>query len=240
VKTIQPKTKSASKTVTAPHTASATPGPAPEATDASSSTHPAPSPASPAPPALASAIANPSYVPPGELPPAAGVIGTPEGWKPMPKKKTSARGQRPRGPQVTDATAAAKELTQSPTYGSDFGTHAPSAGQIGFVMTNAATWRDRWQQAKMFLAYCAEQRATWEDAALGQMDTLKPVFDFLTQREPKVVERYPVTGKYLGVASTIATRGAASRKAKAKEAAKSAPAEAPAATPAPATSVKSS
>jgi hypothetical protein len=145
---------------------------------------------------------------------------------------------------VTDATAAAKEIAQSSSYETDFGAHAPSAGQIAFVVTNAATWRDRWQQARTFVAYCAEQRATWEDAALGQMDGLKPAFNYLAQREPKVAEKYPVTGKFLKAGSTIASRAVASRKANAKAKAKGEPTsaapEAPVASPAPATSVKAS
>ena len=194
-------------------------------------------------PAVVAAPVDPLYAPPGEIPPAPGVIATPEGWRPTPKKRKSARGQRPRGAQVTDAAAAAKEISQSATYTSDFGAHAPTAGQIAFVVNNAASWRARWQAAQAFTMYCSEQRATWETAALAQMDTLKPLFDFLAQREPKVAEKYPVTGKYLGVGSTIARRASESRKAKVKTQTKTkaGATAAPAAAPdAPATGVKAS
>jgi hypothetical protein len=175
-----------------------------------------------------STASAPPITPPGDLPPATGVPATPTGWEPTPKKRTSARGLRPRGAQVTDAAAAAKELSESPTYASDLGPHAPPADQVAFMMTNAAEWRDTWQAATKYLAYCSEQRATWENASLAQMDTLKPAFEYLEQRDPKAAEKYPATTKYLGAGSAITTRAAEKRKKKDSAAVKAAKAATPA------------
>jgi hypothetical protein len=96
------------------------------------------------------------------------------------------------------------------------------------MMTNAAEWRDTWQAATKYLAYCSEQRATWENASLAQMDTLKPAFEYLEQRDPKAAEKYPATTKYLGAGSAITTRAAEKRKKKDSAAVKAAKAATPA------------
>jgi hypothetical protein len=174
-----------------------------------------------------STAAAPPITPPGNMPPAAGVLAMPTGWEPTPKKRTSARGPRPRGAQITDAAAAAKEITQSSTYEDDFGPHAPPAAQVAFVTANAATWRTTWQQAKRFYAYCTEQRAAWEGEAISQMDTLKPAYAYLAERDPKAAGNYPATARYLDAGSVIATRAGASRKAKTLAKAKAATSAAP-------------
>jgi hypothetical protein len=171
--------------------------------------------------ALASAVAAAApMTPPGDLPPAVGAPATPQQWVPTPKKKRGARGLRPRGVQVSSAQAVAKEITQSPTYVADFGSRAPAAGQVAFVVTNAAKWRDTWQGAKKFFQYASEQRAAWENDALAQMDALKPAFEYAASRDSTVAEKYAATSKYLGETNAIAERAAVVRKVTAKAEAK--------------------
>jgi hypothetical protein len=168
-------------------------------------------------PALASAVAAAAPVtPPGDLPPAVGAPATPADWVPAPRKKRGARGLRPKAVQVTNAEAAAKEITASTTYVADFGSRAPAAPQVAFVVTNAVKWRDTWQAAKKFFAYASEQRATWENDALAQMDALKPAFTYAASRDGTIAEKYSATSKFLGATNAIASRAATSRKAKAK------------------------
>jgi hypothetical protein len=168
--------------------------------------------------ALAPAIAAaaPPITPPGDLPPAVGAPAPPAAWVPTPKKKRGAQGHRPRGVQLTSAQAVAKELSGSATYSADFGSRAPAAAQVAFVLTNAAKWRDTWQAAKRFFVYASEQRATWENDALAQMDALKPAFEYAASRDGTVAEKYAATAKYLGEANAIAARGVTVRKARAK------------------------
>ena len=168
--------------------------------------------------ALAPAIAAaaPPITPPGDLPPAVGAPAPPAGWVAVQKKKRSAHGLRPKGVQTTSAQSVAKELTGSATYAADFGSRAPAAAQVAFVMTNAAKWRDTWQAAKKFFVYASEQRATWENDALAQMDALKPAFDYAASRDGTVTEKYAATAKYLGETNAIAARAVTVRKAKAK------------------------
>jgi len=206
------KTKAAKKNVTSKSSTSNTSHLNPDATIA-------PSPEVSAPNVVlvaSAAAAAPPMTPPGDLPPAAGAPAPPEGWTPVLKKKRSARGLRPKGVQITSAVAAAKELTQSATYATDFGSRAPAAAQVAFVVTNAAKWRDTWQAAKKFFAYASEQRATWENDAVAQMDALKPAFDYAASRDTTVAEKYAATSKYLGATNAIAERAATVRKAKAK------------------------
>jgi hypothetical protein len=169
-------------------------------------------------PALAPAIAAaaPPITPPGDLPPAVGAPQPPAGWVAAPGTKRSPKGLRPRGAQISNAVAAAKEITESATYAADFGSRAPAAGQVAFVVTNAAKWRAVWHTAKAFLTYASEQRATWENDALAQMDALKPAFNYAASRDGTVTEKYSATAKYLAENSQIAERGAAQRKEKAK------------------------
>jgi hypothetical protein len=184
-------------------------------------------------PALASAVAAAAPItPPGDMPPAVGAPAPPDGWVPAPKKKRGAQGLRPKGVQITGAQAAAKELTQSSTYVADFGSRAPAAAQVAFVVTNAAKWRDTWQASKKFFEYSSEQRAKWENDALAQMDALKPAFDYAASRDTGLAEKYSATTKYLGETNAIAARAATVRKAKAK-AKKGATPASPAASPAP-------
>ena len=167
--------------------------------------------------ALAPAIAAaPPITPPGDLPPAVGAPAPPVGWVPAPKKKRGAQGLRPKGVQMTSAQTVAKELAGSATYSADFGSRAPAAAQVAFVMTNAAKWRDTWQAARKFLVYASEQRATWENDALVQMDALKPAFEYAASRDGTVAEKYAATTKYLGETNAIAARAVTVRKAKAK------------------------
>ena len=94
-------------------------------------------------PALAPAVvAAPPVTPPGDLPPAVGAPAPPKEWVPAPGKRRGGKGSRPRGAQITSAVAAAKELTQSASYVADFGSRAPAAPQVAFVVTNAAKWRN--------------------------------------------------------------------------------------------------
>jgi hypothetical protein len=174
--------------------------------------------------ALAPAIAAaaPPITPPGDLPPAVGAPPPPAGWVPAPGKKRGPKGLRPKGAQISNAVAAAKEITESATYAADFGSRAPAAGQVAFVVTNAAKWRAVWQTAKAFCTYASEQRATWENDALAQMDALKPAFNYAASRDGTVEEKYSATAKYLGENSQIAERAVTVRKENAKAKAKAA------------------
>ena len=159
--------------------------------------------------------------PPGDLPPAAGGIAEPpDGWVPAPPKGRRVRGLRPKGAQISDAVAAADELGKSSTYVEDFGSRAPAAAQVAFVVTNAAQWRSTWQASKRACEYAAQQRAVWENDAMAQMDALKPAFDYAMTRDASVSAKYAATAKYLGETNAIAARAASSRKAAAKAAAK--------------------
>jgi hypothetical protein len=185
--------------------------------------------------AVAALPVMPPVTPPGDLPPATATPTPPSGWEPTPKKKRGPRGLRPKAVQIASAVAVAKELTGSATYQADFGSRAPSAAQVAFVVTNAAKWRATWAAAKKFYAYAAEQRATWENEALVHMDKLKPAFEYVTARDPVVAEKYSATSKYLGATNAIAARAATVRKAneKAKKGGAAAlPAAAATATPA--------
>lgn len=162
------------------------------------------------------AAAAPPITPPGDLPPATGAPATPKGWVPATKKRGGPIGLRPKTTQIANAVSAAKELASSTTYENDFGTRAPPAAQIAYVVTNAAKWRDLWQGAKAFFAYASEQRAVWENDALTQMDALKPAYEYAASREAGVADKYAATGKFLGATNAIAARAATSRKAKTK------------------------
>jgi hypothetical protein len=160
---------------------------------------------------------TPPITPPGHLPLAAATVpAPPEEWTPAAKTKRSARGLRPRGAQTRIAAAVAEELAQAPSYADHFGSHAPDAKMIAFLMTNAVAWRDTWHAAKKLLEYATEQRATWENAAMEQMEALKPPFEYVASRDHTVAETYAATAKYLGETRAIAVRGARVRKAKAK------------------------
>lgn len=178
-------------------------------------------------PALAAAL---PMTPPGDLPPAIGVPEPRAGWEPSPKRGRARTGLRPKAAQAANAAAVAKEITESTTYVADFGSRAPAAAQVAFVVTNAAKWRETWQAARRFFVYASEQRAAWENTALAQMDALKPAFSYATTRDATVEEKYAATAQYLGATNAIAARAATSRKAKAKEK-KGATAPAPAVAP---------
>jgi hypothetical protein len=175
---------------------------------------------------------TPPVTPPGEMPPAVGAPAPPEGWKATPTKgRGRALGSRLKRVQGASQAAAAKELATSTTYVSDFGSRAPSPTVLGFLLSNAAAWRAIWDGATQFLAYAAEQRQKWEDAASAEMAALAPSFDFVASRDPAIAQKYAATAKYLGAASASAKRAVVTRKAKAAKA-KKAEAAAPSATPA--------
>jgi hypothetical protein len=174
--------------------------------------------------------------PPGDLPPAVGVPATPKDWKARPTAgRGRTRGTKLTKDQVTSAAAAAGEITKSATYATDFGPHAPSQATLGFLMNNSAQWRAEWEHASQYLTYAAEQRAAWDQAVLGQMDTLKQAFDFVASREPAVTEKYSATAKFLEARSAVAERAANTRKEKLHAKAKGA--DAVPATPEPAPAV---
>jgi hypothetical protein len=150
--------------------------------------------------------------PPGDMPPTAGVPATPKDWKARPAGK--GRGAKLMKDQVTSAAAAAGEITKSTTYAADFGPHAPSQATLGFLVNNSTRWRAEWEHASQYLTYAAEQRAAWDQAMLGQMDTLKQAFDFVASREPAVTEKYSATEKFLDARSAVGQRAANTRKEK--------------------------
>jgi hypothetical protein len=176
--------------------------------------------------------------PPGDMPPTTGVPATPKDWKARPSRgKGRTRGAKLTKDQVTSAAAAAGEITKSTTYATDFGPHAPSQATLGFLMDNSTRWRMEWEHASQYLTYAAEQRAAWDQAMLGQMDTLKQAFDFVASREPVVTEKYSATAKFLDARSAVGQRAANTRKEKLQAKAKGAaavPATPEPATPAPA------
>ena len=157
---------------------------------------------------------TPPITPPGDMPLPARAPAPREGWQ-RTKKKRGARGRRLQAVQATNAVAAANELATSTTYVEDFGTRAPSAEIVSFLILNAAEWRDAWAEAEKFSAYCAEQRAAWEAEALAQMSALKPAFDYVAARDSAAMQKYAATARYLGAAKVVAARANATKKAKA-------------------------
>ncbi len=128
---------------------------------------------------------------PGDLPPTRTTRGAPAGWQ---KKQTSRKGktgQRPKRDQIAYSLDVANELSSSTTYDQDFKGLAPPAATLSFLITNGAKWRKEWQAAKTYLAYVAQQRAAWEDAALDHMDELKPTFSLVTAQNGSVAKKYP-------------------------------------------------
>jgi hypothetical protein len=103
-------------------------------------------------------------------------------------------------------------------------------------MSNSTRWRAEWEHASQYLTYAAEQRAAWDQAMLGQMDTLKQAFDFVASREPAVTEKYSATGKFLDARSVVGQRAASTRKEKLQAKAKGAGAVPATEEPAPAAS----
>jgi hypothetical protein len=185
----------------------------------------------------------PPTTPPGDLPPAARAPSTPADWKASAVKgRGKTRGQRVTKEQAENATAAAGELSGSTTFADDFGARAPSPLVMGFLLSNAATWRTIWDGANQFVTYSSEQRAAWEAAAQSELDSFRPAFELALSTEPALAKKYPATAKYLGAKSVIAKRAAGTRKAKlvakAKQAGSTAAPSAPAANavPPPATS----
>jgi hypothetical protein len=158
-------------------------------------------------------------------------VTAPSDWTAAPGKKRGGKGPHPRGAQISDAVSSANEIVKSPTYVEDFGTRAPSAAGVAFVVTNAAKWRTAWNVAKKGYEYASEQRAAWEADALAQMDALKPAFQYAQARDASLAQKYSATAKYMNEASAIATRAASSRKAAKKAADKGAPAPATSAAP---------
>ena len=168
--------------------------------------------------ASAVAPAGVTLTPPGDLPPAAGAPPTPSGWSARPaKKKGGTRGRRPRRAQVTNAMGVAQEIVESATYAEDFGSRAPTAANVAFVVANAAKWREIWEAARQFARYAAEQRAAWDQEALAQMEALKPAFEYVASRDASAVQSYSATAKYLTATSEIAARAASARRARAQK-----------------------
>jgi hypothetical protein len=75
-------------------------------------------------------------------------------------------------------------------------------------------WRDAWEDAVRWAAYCSEQRRVWEDDSLAKIAAFRPVFDYLAA----AATRYPATRMLVGARSASARRGAAKKKNEKKEA----------------------
>ena len=160
---------------------------------------------------------------PGALPPSLGTLPMPARWiVPKPNRRNAKRGLRPRGGQVDAAQRVASELAASRTYESDFGALAPSRERLAFLLENAAQWRACWNEAVRYLAYCASQRAAWEDEGLRQMALLKPIFAILQDRDGTRAAKYSATEAYLNEGIVITKRGVASRNAKTRAKARAA------------------
>ncbi len=219
--TVRTHTLSKTAKVPTPNPTEANAVPTPNPTEANAvSTQPLRSPVTSVPVTgvLASSATAPAapLTPPGDLPPAGSAPAPREGWEPGPKKKRGRHGPRPVAVQNANASAVARELTESRTYAEDFGSRAPAAAQVAYVVTNAAKWRELWTGLKRYFAYVSEQRALWEDSALAQMNALKVPFDYAASRDAKLAEKYAATSKYLGAGTAIAQRALLSRKANAR------------------------
>jgi hypothetical protein len=159
--------------------------------------------------------------PAGDQPPTAVAPAPPVGWKKT-KGARSKEGLRPQKAQLDNAVAAASELTGSETYAEDFLGQGPDAETLATNLTTASKWRDAWTAAKQWLAYCAEQRGIWDEAAYGGINTLKPVYDFVTSRNAGVAKKYTALGQVVNAKSAIAQSAAVRKKTATKKAAKAA------------------
>jgi hypothetical protein len=115
----------------------------------------------------------------------------------------------------------------SSTYAEDFLGQGPDAEALATNLTTASKWRDAWNAARLWEAYCAEQRAKWDDAAYGGVNALKPVYDFVTSRNAGVAKKYTALGQVVNARSAIVQSAAARKKAAKKRAAKAAASPAP-------------
>jgi len=111
-------------------------------------------------------------------------------------------------------------MQESTTWVDDFGSKAPDPKALAANLLTASQWRDAWVLANNWLAYCADQRRVWEDAAFTEVGELKPLFDYASARDATIAKRYPSTKLIVVARSASAQRGATTRKNNKKKAAK--------------------
>jgi hypothetical protein len=128
-------------------------------------------------------------------------------------------GLKPTTAQTDAAAGAATEMRDSSTWVDDFGSKAPDPTTMANNLATASEWRDAWVVARTWLAYCSEQRRLWEDAAFTEVEELKPLFDYSSDRDPTIAKRYPFTKLIVNARSASAQRGATTRKNNKKKAA---------------------
>ncbi len=158
-------------------------------------------------------------LPVGNPPPKVNAPAPPKSWTKS-KRVRPKEGLKPTASQTDAVAGAAIEMRESTTWVDDFGSKAPDPTSTADILVTASQWRDAWVTASKWVAYCADQRRVWEDAAFTEVGELKPLFDYASVRDASIAKRYSSTKLIVGARSASAQRGATTRKNNKKKAAK--------------------
>lgn len=119
---------------------------------------------------------------------------------------------RPTEAQEKAGEGVSEEIGQSPTFGDDFGKHAPTAAVVASAFSDAMRWSEEAKRSEEWAKFCKVQSdRTWQ-VALGVAGQFKSHFDHAREHDPNIALRYPKTARFYGVREDAAARAAVTRK----------------------------
>ena len=148
-----------------------------------------------------------------KLPPAtANIPAPPQGF--VPTNGTDYRGLLPRKTELAVLPDAVAELQRFTSFAQTFGkTMPPLATVLGFL--NAAEqWSSMRAKSSEWDLYCRTQEGlAWKDARDLMSSSMRPAFTMAVSTDASIASDNPSIARLLEANSTIAKRGAATRKA---------------------------
>ncbi len=103
----------------------------------------------------------------------------------------------------------AAELAASTTYEDDFGKKAP---KIAPNLKIAAAWTTESERARQWADYCDDMSLLAKNQVLSDQKTFKQDYSTALHHDSSIALRYPATHTFMTARSSMAQRGAATRK----------------------------
>jgi len=148
-------------------------------------------------------------------PPSPGAPDTALGFVPLDRARSRAL-LKPVLSQMAAATTVAEELTTSPSYEADFGTHSPPAEEVAALIETAEAWTLEARTAKAWSAYADAQRQLAWDAALRRMAVLQEAYALADGHDATLRTRYPSVTHFVEAKRAVAMRAWRTKRARAK------------------------
>jgi hypothetical protein len=147
-----------------------------------------------------------------KLPPAsANIPAPPQGF--VPTNGSDYRGLLPKKTELAVLPDAVAELKRFTDFAATFGKTVPSLPVVLGTFDSAQQWSSMRAKSAEWDLYCRTQEGlAWKDAR-GLIATMKPAFQMATSADATIASDNPSIARLLAANSTIARRGAATRKA---------------------------